>query len=126
MKQLYIWGAISAVVIAATVGDVMQAYAMRKIGDLGQLRRSHGLLYVIRRVLTSGPFMFGLLFMAIAFFSLLLAFSWGPLSLVGPATASLTYITNAIAARIFLKENVDARRCVAALFVAGGVFLLAY
>ncbi len=126
MKQVYIWGAIAAVVISATVGDVMQAYAMRKIGDLGNLRRSHGLLHVIRRVLTSGSFMFGLFFMAIAFFSLLLAFSWGPLSLVGPATASLSFITNAIAARIFLKENVDARRCVAALLVAGGVFLVAH
>ncbi len=125
MKQVYIWGAIAAVVISATVGDVMQAYAMRKIGDLGNLRRSHGLMYVIRRVLTSGSFMFGLLFMAIAFFSLLFALSWGDVSLVGPGAASLTFIGNAFAAKIFLREKVDRRRWIAAVLVAGGVALLA-
>jgi len=46
-------------------------------------------------------------------------------SLVAPAAASLTFIANAIAARIFLHERVDRRRWIAALLVAGGVVLLA-
>jgi drug/metabolite transporter (DMT)-like permease len=63
--------------------------------------------------------------MAVAFYSLLFALSWNDVSLVGPAAASLTFVANAVAARIFLHENVDHRRWMAALFVAGGVFLLA-
>jgi drug/metabolite transporter (DMT)-like permease len=63
--------------------------------------------------------------MALAFFSLLVTLSWDDVSVVGPASASLTFLANAFAARIFLKERVDGRRWMAALFVAGGVVLLA-
>jgi drug/metabolite transporter (DMT)-like permease len=48
------------------------------------------------------------------------------LSLVAPASASLTLVTNAIAAKIFLKENVDRRRWTAAVLVCIGVYLLAH
>jgi drug/metabolite transporter (DMT)-like permease len=48
------------------------------------------------------------------------------LSLAAPATASLTFIGNAAAAKIFLRENVDRRRWLAALFVCVGVILLAH
>jgi drug/metabolite transporter (DMT)-like permease len=51
--------------------------------------------------------------------------SWNDVSLVGPAAASLTFVANAFAAGIFLRENVDRRRWMAAVFVAAGVFLLA-
>jgi drug/metabolite transporter (DMT)-like permease len=70
--------------------------------------------------------MVGLSFMAIGFFSLLITLSWGDVSIVGPASASLTFIANALAARVCLKENVDRRRWLAAILVAGGVALLAH
>ena len=41
-----------------------------------------------------------------------------------PATASITFLGNAFAAKLFLKENVDRRRWLAAIFVFAGVFLL--
>jgi drug/metabolite transporter (DMT)-like permease len=126
MRALYTWGAIIAVVLASTAGDVLQAHAMKVIGDVGELRRSRGVSYVVSRVLISPSFMLGLLFMALAFFSLLIALSWGDVSLVVPASASLTFVTNAIAAKIFLKEDVDHRRFGAAVLVAAGVALLAY
>ena len=63
--------------------------------------------------------------MAISFFALLLALSGADLSFVAPATNSLTFVATAISAKFFLKENVDRRRWIAAVFVAGGVFLLA-
>ncbi len=125
MRAIYTWGSILTIVAAATAGDVLQAYAMRKIGDLGELRRTRGMMYVVGSVLKSGPFMIGLLCMAVAFFALLFALSWADVSLVAPASASLTFITNAIAAKLFLHENVDRRRWFAAMFVAGGVALLA-
>ena len=126
MKTLYTWTFIFVVVFASTAGDVLQSYAMKKIGDVGRLRRERGIPYVIFRVLTSPSFMLGLLFMATAFYSLVVALSWGDVSLVVPASASMTFITNAFAAKIFLKEDVDKRRMLAAVLVAAGVALLAY
>ena len=120
------WGGIAAIVITATTGDVLQARAMKEIGDLGVIRKSQGVLEVACRILTSPWFMSGLFFMALAFFSLLVTLSWDDVSIVGPASASLTFIANALAARLFLKERVDHRRWLGALFVACGVALLAH
>jgi drug/metabolite transporter (DMT)-like permease len=47
-------------------------------------------------------------------------------SLVAPASASLTLVTNAIAAKLFLHENVDRRRWVSAVLVCIGVYFLAH
>lgn len=113
-------------VLSATTGDVLQARAMKGIGDLAAIRKSHGIFEVVRRVLTSPAFLLGLLFMGLAFFSLLVTLSWDDVSVVGPASASLTFIANAFAARLFLKERVDHRRWLAAMLVAGGVALLAH
>jgi drug/metabolite transporter (DMT)-like permease len=126
MNQLALWSGIAAVVIASTIGDVLQSRAMKEIGDLGLVRQSHGTWGAVRRVGTNTRFMIGLAFMAIGFFSLLITLSWGDVSIVGPASASLTFIANALAARLYLKEHVDRRRWLAALFVAGGVALLAH
>ena len=125
MKYLYIWGAIFAIALTATAGDVLISHAMKKIGDVGELRRRPGFMVVVGRVLHTPIFFLGVLVMALAFYSLLFALSWADVSLVGPASGSLTFIGNAIAARIFLHEHVDRRRWIAALLVSGGVILLA-
>lgn len=116
---------IAAIVIFATVGDVLIAAAMRGIGDLDEIKAEGGLGGAILAVLGSGRFLSGVFFMGLSFFSLLFALSHADLSLVAPASASLTFVTNAVAAKIFLKENVDRRRWIAALFVCAGVALLA-
>jgi len=125
VNHLAVWGGIAAVVIASTVGDILQSRAMKEIGDLGLVRKSEGLGAVIRRVTTNTRFMIGLAFMAVGFFCLLVTLSWGDVSIVGPASASLTFLANALVAHIYLKENVDRRRWMAALCIAGGVALLA-
>jgi drug/metabolite transporter (DMT)-like permease len=76
------------------------------------------------RVLSSGALFAGVFFMALAFFSNLVGLSWADLSLMGPASAALTFVTNAIGAKFFLHENVDKRRWVATIFVCCGVLLL--
>ena len=124
MRNLYLLCAMTIMILSSTAGDVLQAHAMKVIGDVGALRRARGTPYVIGRVLSSGSFMLGLFFMALAFFSLLVALSWGDVSFVGPASASLTLISNAVAAKIFLKENVNRRRWMAAILIAVGVVLL--
>ncbi len=125
MSASSIWAGIAVIVVTATAGDILQAGAMKEIGDLDEIRHSQGMLRAIRRVVSNTRFLLGVLFMALAFFSLLITLSWENVSVVGPASASLTFIANAFAARMFLKERVDHRRWVAALFVAGGVALLA-
>jgi drug/metabolite transporter (DMT)-like permease len=64
--------------------------------------------------------------MGIAFFSNLVGLSWADLSVVGPASAALTFVTNALAAKFFLHENVDRRRWLATTFVCFGVLLLTW
>ena len=125
MNHIAVWSGIAAVVITSTIGDVLQSRAMKEIGDLGLVRKEHGLTGVILRVITNARFMIGLAFMAVGFFCLLITLSWGDVSIVGPASASLTFLANALVAHIYLKENVDRRRWMAALCVAGGVALLA-
>jgi drug/metabolite transporter (DMT)-like permease len=124
MRTFYTWSCILTTVVAAAAGDVLVALAMRRIGDIGDLRRSHGFLTVIARLLSSGVLFGGVFFMAIAFFSNLVGLSWGDLSVVGPASAALTFVTNALGAKFLLHENVDRRRWLATLFVCCGVLLL--
>jgi uncharacterized membrane protein len=125
MKNFYTWSGIFVVVFFSVVGDVVMARAMKQVGDVHELWKKSGLFSVIGRILSKPNFFFGVSAMAVAFFSLLFALSWGDVSLVAPAAASLTFIGNAVAAKIFLHEKVDQRRWIAALLVAGGVALLA-
>jgi multidrug transporter EmrE-like cation transporter len=125
MKEIYTWCGIGLIVLASTIGDVLLARAMKQVGDVHRLMRRGGPLLVLRRVLSNPTFFFGVLAMAVAFYSLLFSLSWADVSLVGPAAASLTFVANAVAAKIFLHEHVDHRRWIAALLIAGGVALLA-
>jgi drug/metabolite transporter (DMT)-like permease len=119
------WATIITVAVTAVAGDVLTAGAMRSIGDLDEIRAHSGLSGAIRAVVSSPMFLLGVFSMAASFFSLLFTLSNVDVSLAAPASASLTFLGNAFAAKIFLKENVDRRRWLAALFVCAGVFLLA-
>jgi drug/metabolite transporter (DMT)-like permease len=116
---------IAVIVILATVGDVMIAASMRAIGDLDKIKANRGLGGAILAVLGSPGFVLGVAVMTLSFFSLLFALSRANLSLIAPASASLAFVTNAIAAKIFLHENVDRRRWIAAALVCAGVVFMA-
>jgi len=123
-----IWAAtamIAAIILTSTAGEVLTAAAMKSIGDLDDIRAHSGMKGAILAVVTSPLFFGGVTFLALSFFSLLFALNHLNLSLVGPASASLTLVTNAVAGKIFLKENVDRRRWAAAILVCVGVYLLA-
>ena len=113
------------IVLASTAGDVLVSRAMKQVGEVGDLYRERGLWRTGLRVVGNPTLWLGVFFMATAFFALMFALSWGDLSLVGPASASLTFVANAVCAKFFLHERVDTRRWVAALLVAGGVALVA-
>jgi drug/metabolite transporter (DMT)-like permease len=126
---LQTWASIAGVVALAIAGEVLIAAAMRRLGDLDRLRTRPGLLgYLgpVRAVLSSPMFLIGALCMALNFFAMLYTLSIIELSLAAPAIASLTYIGNAIAAKLFLHENVDRRRWLAVLFVSIGVLLISH
>lgn len=126
------WSAIGGVAALAIAGEVLIAAAMRKLGDLDLIRERSGYrglrsyIAPIRAVLSSPVFVVGALCMAFNFFAMLWALSIVDLSLAAPAIASLTYIGNAIAAKLFLGENVDRRRWLAVLFVCIGVILISH
>ncbi len=125
-RFLLSWIAIVSVAATAVAGDVLTAGAMRKIGDLDVIRGRWGLRGAIRAVVSSPMFLLGVLSMALSFFTLLFTLSRVDVSLAAPASASLTFIGNAFAAKFFLHENVDRRRWLAAIFVCVGVVLLAH
>jgi drug/metabolite transporter (DMT)-like permease len=117
---------IAAIVLTSTAGEVLTAGAMKSVGDLDEIRAHSGLKGAIRAVLTCPLFFAGVSFLALSFFSLLFALNHLNLSLVAPASASLTLVTNAVAAKFFLKENVDRRRWTSAVLVCIGVYFLAH
>jgi drug/metabolite transporter (DMT)-like permease len=117
---------IAAIVLASTTGEVLTAAAMKSIGDLDVIRAKAGMAGAIRAVVTCPLFFAGVGFLALAFFSLLFALNHMSLGLVAPASASLTVVTNSIAAKLFLHENVDKRRWTAAALICVGVYFLAH
>lgn len=118
------WLVIFLLVGLNSAGDVSTAKAMRRVGDFSELRRRSGIFGVARAILTEPWFYLGLLAMAIGFFALLAALSVIDLSVVIPASASLTFLLNLIGARFILKEHVNRRRWISGLLVLGGIVLL--
>lgn len=125
MNLLKVWSAIGVLVLSSSAGDVMLSKAMKRIGDMDELRSKKGLLGVAVRVGHEKFFLLGLACLIFSFFCLLTALSWGEVSLVAPASASLTYICSVVLAKFFLRERVDHRRWIAAGLVCVGVALLA-
>ena len=120
----FTWAAIVAVVITTVAGDLLVSRAMKKTGDLGLVYAREGLRRTVVVVATNGTLWAGVAAMALSFFSLLWALSWADLSLVAPAAAALTFIGNALTAKVFLHEDVNLRRWMAAVLVAAGVVLV--
>lgn len=123
-QSLAVWLLLLAFVVFTTAGDVVLAKAMTRIGDLGALRKRSSVLACVGAVLGSGMFWVAIVAMALSFFSLLTALNWANLSFVGPASSALVFIANIVAARVFLKEDVDRRRWIAAAMVCVGILLI--
>lgn len=121
---LSIWPILVVFIVLSSIGDVMMSKAMTLIGDLGVVRREHGIVGAVSRVLRSGWFWLAISSMAGSFFTLLIALNRADLSFVVPASSSFSFILNTLAAKFYLRERVDARRWAAAFLVCVGVFLL--
>ena len=116
------WLLVGAVVTATTVGEVLQAYAMRRHGEVrdfrpGALGRLIGTLARNRHILAS------FVCMAVSFFAFLALVSVADLSFAVPATAA-SYVLQTILARRLLHEAISPARWAGVVLVTGGVFLL--
>jgi drug/metabolite transporter (DMT)-like permease len=118
------WLMIFVLVGLNSAGDMSTAKAMRRVGDFGELRRKSGVLGIVRCVLTEPWFFIGLLAMALSFFALLAALSIIDLSVVIPASASMTFLLNLLGAKFILREHVNRRRWISGILVLGGIVLL--
>jgi drug/metabolite transporter (DMT)-like permease len=115
---------VAIIVLTATAGDVLMASAIRAVGDLDKIKEARGLRGAIWAVVSEGRFLGGVVWMALSFFALLFSLSHADVSLIAPAAGSLTFVSNALAAKYLLHENVDRRRWLAAVLVCCGVALL--
>ena len=121
-----VWLLVIGFVAFTTIGDVLLSRAMNRIGDMAAIRRQGGLIAVIQTVMTNATFWTAILFMAASFFSLLWALNKADLSFVGPASSAMTFVTNTLAGKYFLKEHVDHRRWTATALVCIGILLIAH
>lgn len=118
------WLMVLAMVGLNSAGDMTTARAMREVGDFSELRRRSGISGVMISVLTEPWFYLSLLAMTLSFFVMLAALSFIDLSVVIPASASLTFLLNLLGAKFFLKEHVSRRRWLSGILVLGGIILL--
>ena len=118
------WVMILVLVALNSAGDMCTASAMRRVGDFSELRRRAGFFGVVRAVLTEPWYFLGLLAMTLSFFAMLAALSMIDLSIVIPASASMSFLLNLIGAKFILKEHVSKRRWISGMLVLGGIVLL--
>ena len=118
MKWLY----IGIIVAATTVGEVMQASAMRRHGEIRDFRP--GALGRALSVLAHNGYVIGsVAAMAVSFFAYMALLTVADLSFAVPATA-VTYALETALAKYVLKERVSALRWAGASLVICGVALV--
>ncbi len=116
------WLLVGVIVAATTLGEVFQAVAMKRHGEIrdfrpGALGRLLGLLARNRLILLS------VAAMAVSFFAFMALLSVSDLSFAVPATAA-TYVLETVLAKYLLKEQISRGRWAGAWLVACGVALL--
>ncbi len=104
------------------VGVVFLSGGLKEIGELKQVNVS-AIAQLIKRGATNGKILLGILFEAIFFGALLYLLSQRDVSLIWPLT-SLGFVITAVAAKIFLHEQVSLVRWIGvSLIVLGAVFV---
>jgi drug/metabolite transporter (DMT)-like permease len=109
-------------ICCSTGGEIAMTYGMKRVGEPESFRPM-ALLRFIGKAVRSGWVWFAVPLLAGAFYSLLVLFSWAPLSVVIPASA-FNYVVGAFGAKYLLKERVSPRRWVGVVMVCVGVTLV--
>jgi ceramide glucosyltransferase len=112
---------LCSLVVCGSLGEILSAKGMKKVGDVSF--RPKALIAALGRMIRS-PYLFcGVACLAGAFFSFISLLSYADLSFVAPLTA-VSYITNTLGARFFLKERISKSRWMGTSLVAIGVAII--
>jgi drug/metabolite transporter (DMT)-like permease len=109
-------------ICCSTGGEIAMTYGMKRVGEPESFRPM-ALLRFIGKAVRSGWVWFAVPLLAGAFYSLLVLFSWAPLSVVIPASA-FNYVVGAFGAKYLLEERVSAKRWIGVVMVCVGVMLV--
>src|SRR5262245_2174526 len=114
--------ALSIIIFASALGDVLIAKGMKRVGEITTLRL-RALAVIGKSMVCNAAFLLGLLCLMISFGAFLAVLSWADLSFVVPAT-SLSFVVATFGAKWVLKEHINHLRWLGTLLVCVGVALL--
>lgn len=109
---------LASLVVFSSLGEIFSARGMKQVGDVEF--RLTAILPTIWRAARNRSLWLAVVCLATSFFSFLSLLSYADLSYVIPLTA-ITYLTNTIGAKFFLKEQISSARWMGTLMVAVGV-----
>lgn len=116
------WLLLAVIVGSTVIADLLQSLEMKRHGEIRDFR-PRGLRRVLATLARKKNVILAMVCMAVSFFAFMALVQVADLSFAVPASAG-SLVIETILARLFLKEQVDARRWIGAALVAGGVWLL--
>jgi len=109
-------------VLCNTGGEIAMSYGVKQVGE-PQGFRPMTLLRFVWSAAKNRWLWVAIPMLAASFYSLLILFSWAPVSVVIPASAS-NYIVGTIGAKYLLREDISVKRWMGVIFVCVGVTLV--
>jgi drug/metabolite transporter (DMT)-like permease len=109
-------------VLCNTGGEIAMSYGVKQVGE-PQGFRPMTLLRFVWAAAKNRWLWVAIPLLAASFYSLLILFSWAPVSVVIPASAS-NYIVGTFGAKYLLKEDVSFKRWLGVVMVCLGVTLV--
>ena len=109
-------------ICCSTGGEIAMTHGMKQVGEPEGFRPAALWRFIVKAVRNSWVW-FAMPLMAASFYSLLILFSWAPLSVVMPASA-FNYVVGAFGAKYLLNEQVSAKRWAGVVMVCVGVAMV--
>ena len=109
-------------ICCSTGGEIAMTYGMKQVGEPEGFRPM-ALLRFIGKAMRNGWVWFAAPLLGASFYSLLILFSWAPLSVVIPASA-FNYVVGTFGAKYLLKEKISVKRWLGVVMVCVGVTLV--
>jgi drug/metabolite transporter (DMT)-like permease len=117
------WLLVFIIVSATVLADILQSIEMKRHGEVEDFRPGR-LARMLAGFARRLYLVLAVLLMAVSFFAFMKLLTFADLSFAVPVTAA-SFVLETIAAKVLLKETVDARRWAGVSLVACGVALLA-
>jgi len=109
-------------VLCNTFGELAMSYGMKQVGE-PKAFRPMALLRFVWAAARNRWMWLAIPLLAASFYSLLILFSWAPVSVVIPASAS-NYIVGTFGAKYLLQEKISSKRWMGVVLVCLGVTLV--